>query len=72
MEYDGYKNCVAQIKIDIKQKLVSEEAKIKASILQNSAKKYKSHHALKELEQDLSNTKKKDGRPCKSRKCFER
>ena len=58
MEYSEYKNYVAQLKIDFKQKLVSEEAKIKASILQTSAKKYKSHHAVTELEQELSNKKK--------------
>ena len=59
MEYSGYKNYVAQLKIDFKQKLVSEEAKIKASILQTSAKKYKSCRAVTELEQELSNIKKR-------------
>ena len=59
MEYSGYKNYVAQLKIDFKQKLVSEEAKIKASILQTSAKKYKSCRAVMELEQELSNIKKR-------------
>ena len=71
MEYSGYKNYVAQLKINFKQKLASEEAKIKASILQTSAKKYKSCHAVTELEQGLGNIK-KDGIPCKSRRCFER
>ena len=65
MEYSEYKNYVAQLKIDFKQKLVSEEAKIKASILQTSAKKYKSHHAVTELEQELSNIKKKMKDPVK-------
>ena len=71
MEYSGYKNYAAQLKINFKQKLASEEAKIKASILQTSAKKYKSCHAVTELEQGLGNIK-KDGIPCKSRICFER
>ena len=39
MEYSGYKYYVAQLKIDFKQKLVSEEAEIKASTPQTSAKK---------------------------------
>ena len=73
MEYHRYKNYIAQLKIDFKQKLVSKEAKIKASILQTSGKKYKSCHAVTELEQELrGKKKKKDGKPCKSRRCFER
>ena len=59
MEYGGYKNYIAQLKIDFKQKLVSEEAKIKASVQQTSAKKFKSRRAVTELEQELSNIKKK-------------
>ena len=59
MEYSGYKNYIAQLKINFKQKLASEEAKIKASILQTSAKKYKSCCAVMELEQELSNIKKR-------------
>ena len=39
MKYSEYKNYVAQLKINFKQKLVPEEVKIKASILQTSAKK---------------------------------
>ena len=38
LEYNGYKNYIAQLKINFNQRLVSEEAKIKASILQTSAK----------------------------------
>ena len=38
LEYSGYKNYIAQLKINFKQTLVSEETKIKASILQSSAK----------------------------------
>ena len=58
MEYGGYKNYFAQLKIDFKQKLVSEEAEIKASILQTSVKKYKSCCAVTELEKELGNIKK--------------
>ena len=50
MEYGEYKNYIAQLKIDFKQKLVSEEAKIKTSIIQTSAKKYKSRLTLTKLE----------------------
>ena len=38
LEYNGYKNYIAQLKINFNQRLVSEEAKIKASILQTSGK----------------------------------
>ena len=65
MEYDGYKSYVAQLKIGFKQKLVSEVSKIKTSILQTSAKKYKSCHAVTEREQELSNIKKKMEDPVK-------
>ena len=65
MEYSVHKNYVVKLQIDFKQKLVSEEAKIKASILQTSAKKYKSHRAVTELEQKLSNIKKKMEDPVK-------
>ena len=65
MEYSVHKNYVVKLQIDFKQKLVSEEAKIKASILQTSAKKYKSYRAVTELEQKLSNIKKKMEDPVK-------
>ena len=60
MEYSGYKYYVAPLKIDFKQKLVSEEAEIMASTPQTSAKKYKSRCrcAVTEFEQELNNIKK--------------
>ena len=65
MEYGRYKNYFAQLKIDFKQKLVSEEAEIKASILQTSVKKYKSCCAVTELEKELGNIKKEMEDPVK-------